>query len=158
MTQNDIFWFFLMKTALNDNVSLVTLYDKNKNFLLRLKKEENTFIPQYRYQENCNNEKGIEMISQYLNKNPSISVVDNINRNDRMVFLQDFFRDVAEDKIAKEITEKLNYKNLEEGDKIIVRIDYGLFLKYQEKLHCFLKEKYNSSYFPLGITENTEIL
>lgn len=158
MTQNDIFWFFLMKTALNDDATLVCLYDENENILLRLKKEENIIIPKYRYQENFDNKKGVEMISQYLNNNPNISVVESINREDRMFFLQDFFRIVVEKEIVKEIAEKLSFKNLLEGDKIIIRIDYNLWLRYQERLHWFLKEKYNSSYFPRGITEDTEIL
>lgn len=147
MTQIDMFWFFLMKTAISSDNEIRSLYDSRNDTLFRAQQERGKLISTVNKTEIKLDNTGLYIYN-----------LERLAWEKKVEFLKLFSLKITCHDELNKIFLELGPENLHEGGKIIIRINYPLSMEYTKDLNSLLNEHYQKYYFPLGISENTKVI
>ena len=165
MDREDLFTTFLVGAVLNTNPEIVYLYDKENDILFRVKKAGNIWQP-YFYNENLRTQLYIEreknvykLIEKFNQEYNSICELKQIDDCQKHYFINRYIDSIEHEIYRYKLKEQLTISNLRGNERLIGDILNDVFsgIDYGRKLWLFLEETLKISYYPLGISPESNV-
>jgi hypothetical protein len=166
MDQEDKYNYFLIKAILNIDTTILYLYDKKSDTLFRIKKEGDVWKPTF-FNENLKNELYLkqekevtDLIHDFNNKETSIAELKKVSDLEKKNFLEDYIESIDDGFLKERLKTELKYYDLFPGnEKIVGKLlkSNHLGISYSHRVWLFLEVTFKKSYYPLGMSLESEV-
>ena len=165
MDKEDTYLYFLIEAILNTNPNVLYLYSKKDNILFRIKNLNNVWTPAF-YNEHIKTEiysrrtsEVYKLIDELMQKSSFISELEKIDEPQKKTFINQYIDSVHNKADKEELRNQLSHSNLRGNERIVGKIlgDTFLGIVYSHELWLFLEKTFKSSYYPLGITLESQV-
>ena len=155
MTKEDKYWFWLMR-AISDPLDSYILHLYDISLSVADGKVEPIATEDKKSTSLINNE-----VNKFVSKTQDIIILEKLTLSERASFAANYMISLKDEILKNIIASQLNELSQEPLSllkSIIYKYNKYLYLEYDIRLGAFLVQKIESSYGPLGITEESQII
>jgi hypothetical protein len=164
----DVYWFFITKAILNSNNNLNYWYDSKTDSLFRLGTSGdfrdsvgNVTLYDLRKHLYIVLEKQLKVyVARIENNDPYIHQLPKISDNRKKEFLENYLDTLPDENTKSTIRRHVQWDNLDSIWKDLPKNkeSYELNREYGKNLYEFLRPEFETMYYPLGMTEATNVI